>query len=199
MKRILEIIYEGKESSFSITKISRSKLYGSIRRIPVDREGRECVRASLTRDGSHILPKGGTASLYLDELGDVVERSQLRILDLNGEMTGETSHNAVLENAQAVEAKDILEYTNTHAYALEPIFLSQELDSLLSQGNILHLPLTDGNSRHSFLIGNHIGYFLLIGEPNGFDFIGPEEADLSPPDIEGRDHDFEDNLDFGMI
>jgi hypothetical protein len=56
MSRILEICHDGRESSFSITRISRSRLYGAKRRIPVDGQGNECSRASLTRDGMFILP-----------------------------------------------------------------------------------------------------------------------------------------------
>ena len=202
MKRILEIAHEGKESSFTVTKIERSKLYGSKHRIPVDVHGRECSRASLTSDGLYILPTGGTTILYLDEQGDVVERNQLQVTGTDGESMkqGESALSAVLEIGQVVQAADLLECTITHVYALEPIFLSQELNALLSECAILRIPhsdLANQNHRQSFLLGNDNGYFLIIGESTGFEFIGLAEADISPPDI--VEDGYDDDIDFGML
>ena len=73
---------------------------------------------------------------------------------------------------------------------------------LLSQGAILRMALphtTRNENRESFLLGNDTGYFLLIGEQSGFEFIGLAEADLSPPDIGEAGYDIGDDLDFGMI
>ena len=204
MRRIVDVIYNDKESSFSITKICRSKLYGSKRRIPVDGHGNECSRASLTSDGMFILPAGGTAILYLDKHGDTVERNQLRAIDIGGEMfnPGESALNAALEVNQVVQADDLLECTITHVYVLEAIFLSQELGSSLSQGEILYLTLptpTNHLFRRFFLVGNESGFFLLIGDATGFEFIGLAEADLSPPDIDEDGIDDGNNIDFGML
>ena len=204
MRRIVDIIYNDKESSFSITRISRSKLYGSKRRIPVDGHGNECSRASLTRDGMFILQTGGTGTLYLDGNGDVVERDQLRAIDMDGEIVkpGESALNGALEVGQVVQSAVLLECTITHVYALEAIFLSQELASSLSQREILRLTLPPSTNHlylRFFLIGNDSGYFLLIGEETGFEFIGLAEADLSPPDMDENSYDNDDDLDFGMI
>ena len=204
MRRILEITQEGNESSFSITRISRSRLYGTKRRISVDGAGNECSRASLTRDGMYILPNGGTALLYLDGNGNVVERDQLQAIDMDGEMMkpGESALNGALEVGQVVQAADLLECAITHVYALEAIFFSQELGTSLSRGEILRLTLptlTDHLSRRFFLLGNDTGYFLLIGEETGFKFIGLAEADLSPPDMEEDGCDDGHDIDFGML
>ena len=83
-QKILEVLCSGKASNFKLSKIDRSKLYGSKRRIAIDGQGRECSRAGLTRDGRYILPNGGTTLLYLDEDGDVAERNQLRGVDADG-------------------------------------------------------------------------------------------------------------------
>ena len=204
MPRIFEILHDGKESNFTVTKISRSKLYGSKHRIPVDGQGNECSRASLTRDGMYVLPTGGTAMLYLNEQDDVVERDQLRAIAIDGEAIepGGSVLNVVLQVGHAVQAADLLECTITHAYALEPVFIAPGLNTLLTQGKILRVPFPNHagqGCRQSFLFGNDAGYFLLIGEQNGFEFIGLSEADLSPPDIGEDGYDMEDNIDFGMI
>ncbi len=202
MRRILEVLCNGKASSFMTAKIARSKLYGSKRRIAVDAHGQECSRAALTRDGRHILPNGGTALLYLDEHGNVVERSRLQAIDTDGKVTslGESASEAALEVSQAVEAAEVLEYSITHTYALEPVFLSSGLEDSLSQGTIYRLPLpqpTVCNGRQVFLLGNDVGYFLLVGERTGFEFIGLAEADLSSPDFDTDEE--ESDLDFAMF
>ncbi len=204
MQRLLEILYEGKGSSFTVNKIARSKLYGSKQRIAVDAQGQKCARAALTRDGRYILPAGATAMLYLDNQGDVVERNQLQTIDPDGDVMkpGESTPDTVLELGQVVEAAEVLECSITHAYALEPVFLSAELEDSLSQGTIYRLPLpqpTVCNGRQAFLLGSDTGYFFLIGEPTGFEFIGLGEADLSPPDIGEDGYDADADLDFGML
>ena len=45
----------------------------------------------------------------------------------------------------------------------------------------------------AFLVRNDAGHFLLVGERNGFDFVGPDEPDLSMA-VEEMD----DDLDFAM-
>jgi hypothetical protein len=196
MQRIAEIIHNGKASSFTVSKITRSKLYGSKHRIAVDVQGHECSRAGLTRDGRFILPNGSTALLYLDENGDVVERSQLQAIDPDGEVIAEESiSNTMLEVGQLVSAADVLDCSITHAYALEPVFISAALEGSLSQEAIYRLPVC--NNRQVFLLGNDAGYFLLFGKKAGFEFIGLAEADLSPPDIDFEDAD--DDLDFYML
>jgi len=203
--RIIEIMHNGKTSNFTLTKINRSRLYGSKRRIAVDAHGQECSRAALTRDGRHILPNGGSAMLYLDEQGDVVERNQLRAIDPEGDVIkpGESTPDAALEVVQAGEAAEVLECGITHVYALEPVFICAELEASLSQGAIYRLPFptpTGSNNRQSFLLGNNTGYFLLLCcERTGFEFIGLAEADLSPPDIGEDGYDAGDDIDFGMM
>ncbi len=197
MQRIFEILYEGKGSSFTVTKIARSKFYGSKQRIPVDAQGHECSRASLTRDGRYILPAGGVAILYLDDQEDVVERNQLQTIDPDGDVMkpGESTPDTVLELAQVAEATNILECSIAHVYALEPIFISAGLEALLSQGTIYRLP--ECNGHQAFLLGNDVGYFLLVGILTGFEFVGLAEADLSPPELDIDEVGNE--LDFTML
>jgi len=202
MKKTLEIVCEGKESSFQVRKLERSKLYGSRCRIPIDTQGRECSFAFLTRDGRYILPSGSTALLYLDRQGDVVERSQLQTINQEGKTisNGNANPDEVLEIGETVLVTDLLDFTVTHAYSLEPVFLSPALEILLTKGIIfrLPLPLSNGAScREAFLLGNDIGYFALFGNRTGFDFIGLPEADFSPPDSED-DFDGYDDLNFIM-
>jgi hypothetical protein len=195
MQRIFEVLFNGKTLSFKLTKISRSKLYGSKRRIPIDAQGQECKRAALTSDGMYVLPNGGIAMLYLDTQGDVVERNRLQGIDEEGEVAENPLSVAVLEVVQIVTATEILDCSITHAYTFEPVFICTELEESLSEGTIYRLP--DCYDHRRFLIGNREGCFMLVGKRTGFEFVGLAEADLLPPDFEAEDMDEE--LDFTLL
>ncbi len=197
MRRMLEISFAGRESSFKVIKIDRSKLYGSRRRIPIDVHGRECSFASLTDDGKFILPKGSTALVYVDEQGEVVERADLQAIDAEGK-TIQKSESEILEIEKTIPAFDLLDFSITGAYHLEPVFVSSSLEESLSQGAVYSLPHFRANGDdncQAFLLSSDAGYFVLSGERTCFDFIGLSEADLTPPDM-GEEPS--DNLDFSM-
>ena len=190
MERRLEVTASGGASRFALRKLSRASLYGSKRRVPVDAEGRSCEAAALTRDGRFLLPKGSTATLYLDPDGDVVERAELRAAEEPSAKQGQD------EEPEAVEATVVLDCTVRQVYGLTPIAISESLEVLLAATGICRLPdepASPGATR--FLVKNDAGYFLLVGEPSGFEFVGPDQADLSIP---GADEGW-DELDFAML
>jgi hypothetical protein len=197
MSRVIEINFQGKESSFKVTRIERSKLYGSKRRLPTDAHGRECSFVSLTEDGRFILPKGSTSLLYLDEQGEVVDRNQLQMVDADGKAV-QKQESEILEIEETIPAIDLLDFTMKDAYHLESVFVSSNLEESLSQGTVFSLPYFKYNgddSRQAFLFLSDAGYFILSGRQTGFEFIGLSEADLTPPDM--RDEPLDD-LDFSM-
>jgi len=188
MARTLEVACEGRASSFTVRKLSRATLYGSKRRVPVDAEGRPCRAAALTRDGRFLLPPGSTATLYLDDQGDAVERGELRSM-------GGGRDRASVREARAAEAAELLEHTIRQVYALDPVAVSDHLEALLAHTGGCRLTGSDGAVKARFLVKNEAGYFLLVSEHAGFEFVGPGEADLSVPDADEP----WDDLDFAMM
>ncbi|HUT34217.1 MAG TPA: hypothetical protein VNE39_12100 [Planctomycetota bacterium] len=188
MERTLEVTCEGTASSFAIRKLCRATLYGTRRRVPVDGEGRECKAAALTRDGRFLLPAGSTATLYLDDQGDAVERGEVRSARRGGNAASGSE-------PQAAEATDLLDCVVRQVYALVPVAVSGRLDELLAATGICQLAGGDGGGEARFLLKNAAGYFLLVGEPAGFSFVGPDQADLSVPDA-GEPWD---DLDLAML
>ena len=195
MRHVLEIKHGDSASVFALRKLSRASLYGSKRRAAMDAEGRECEAAALTQDGRFILPKGGTALVYLDANGDAVERSEL------------ASHGSL---ADALKRKDgppfacepaapseILDCVTTRVYRLDPVSISGSLDAALKETGVCRLAQEEHDADDpecAFLVRNDAGYFLVIGERNGFDFVGPDEADLTIADEE-----MDEELDFAMM
>lgn len=188
MERTLEVACQGGTSRFTTRKLTRSALYGRKRRVPVDAQGRECRAAALIRDGRFLLPPGSTATLYLDEHGDVVERDELR-------PAGAEQDAAPTCEPQPVEPAELLGYTVRQVYALEAVAVADSLEELLAATGICRLADGDEDRRARFLVKNDAGYFLLVGEQAGFEFVGPDQVDLSVPDSD----ESWDDLDFAMM
>ncbi|HUT37527.1 MAG TPA: hypothetical protein VNE39_28870 [Planctomycetota bacterium] len=188
MERTLEVACEGTASSFTVRKLSRATLYGSKRRVPVDAEGRECRAAALTRDGRFLLPAGATATLYLDDQGDAVERGELRAA-----RTGQDVASA--PEPQIAEAAELLDRVVRQVHALVPVAVSAQLDRLLAATGICRLDGGDGDAEVRFLVKSAAGYFLMIGEPSGFRFVGHDQADVSIPESD----EAWDGLDFAGL
>jgi len=195
MRRVLEIKGGDSASVFTLRKLSRATLYGSKRRAAVDAQARECATAALTRDGRFILPKGGTTLVYLDERGDAVERGELAASGgVAAAIKGEDAEPFTCEPAAPSE---ILDCVATRVYRLEPVSISQALDAAIRDTGVCRLVREEHDAddpERVFLARNDSGYFLLVGERTGFDFLGPDGADLSI-----ADEDMDDDFDFAMM
>jgi hypothetical protein len=194
MRRTIEIAQGEAASVFAVRKLSRATLYGSKRRAAIDAQGRECEPAALTQDGRFVLPRGGTALVYLDENGDAVERSELVS---HGSLTDALKQKDGLPFAcTPATPRDILACTATRIYRLDTVSISRTLDAALRETGVLRLRQAQEDAdehERAFLVRNDAGHFLLLGERNGFDFVGPDEPDLSMADDE-----MDDDLDLAM-
>ena len=195
MRRTIEIAQGEATSVFAVRKLSRATLYGSKRRAAVDAQGRECEAAALTRDGRCVLPRGGTALVYLDQNGDAAGRSELAS---GGSLADalKRKHGPPFACAPAAP-RDVLSCATTRVYRLDAVSISRALDAALREAGVLRLRQAQedaDDSERAFLVRNDAGHFLLVGERNGFDFVGPDEPDLSLADDEPDEH-----LDFAMM
>jgi len=194
MRKTLEILHRGNLFAFTASKLSRATLYGSKRRAAIDAQGRECEAAALTRDGRFILPKGGTAFVYLDENGDIVDRSELGASGgAAAALKGKAGEPFTCEPAAPNE---ILDCVATRVYRLEPMSISQALDAAIRETGVCRLTQEEHDAddpERAFLARNDSGYFLLVGERNSFDFVGADERDLSVGDEET-----DEDIDFVM-
>jgi hypothetical protein len=127
----------------------------------------------------------------------VVERNQLQVVDADGKII-QKSESGMLEIEKILPVGDLLNFSITNVYQLEPVFVSSNLEESLSQGTMYSLPHFHDNgdeNKQAFLFSSDNGYFILSGELTCFDFIGLSETDLSPPDI--GEEPFEE-IDFSM-
>lgn len=201
MARQVVLLYDGETSSFDLARLDRSKLYGTRRRVVVNDDGAECLRGLLSEDGSVLLPPGCTADLYVDEAFDVVERSDLKAVDAEGQPVTPVASTlgVAMPLTGPVPPNRVLDHVTPTIYMLDPAELSPKLQDALARGEIFEsrFAYRDGfDDQTLFLLQNEVGVFALVGRPTGFDFV----RRASPPPEADEDEDlFEDDLDFGMM
>lgn len=171
MARAVVVERNGVQARFSFALVNRAKLYGERRRVIVDEAGRPTTGGWLTSDGSMLLLPGGRAELYLDDDGDVVDRSALEAVDASGTLL--TRLEPTLDTPQPlrgpVPPERLLELVTTSVYALDAEGeLDQSLRESLARGDIWE---TDYNyvaafeRQTLFILQNAEGIFGLVAEP----------------------------------
>lgn len=202
MSRTVELIFDGETSQFVIAKVDRKKLYGCKKRVWLDADGRECAAARLTEDGMHVLPSGSTASLYVDEAGDVVDRKELILADADGSPLEQlpSTIGAPQELEGPVSLDHFLEHTVTAVYQLDAATLTPDLEAAIARGDIYKVPFrqrVDYRDGYAFLLMNDDGVFLLAVEPGDFDYLSYNEVASDVADE--TDVEVFDDFDFGVL
>lgn len=201
MARTIVLNRDGEVSEFAITRLRRDKIYGQRKRVVVDENGNECSIASLTRDGSTLLPSGSVAYLYTNDDFEVCERSDLTAVDEEGELLEKVD--STLGNEQPLEGpvppSRVLDFTAKAVYELQPEEIADSLVAALEAGEIFESRFNYRSGYDEdplFLLKNDEGFFAIIGEDASFDFLRPEES--LEPEEDDEDPFDDDDLDFSF-
>jgi len=201
MARSIVLNFDGEVSEFGITRLRRDKLYGRKKKIVVDETGVQCTMASLTRDGSTLLPSGAVSYLYMNDHFEVCERSDLTAVDAEGEALEKVD--STLGSEQPLEGpvapQRVLDHTAKAVYELDPQDIGDKLVEALEDGGIFESRFNyrrgyDDNPL--FLLKNDEGFFAIIGEEAAFEYLRPEE-EIEPEEDEEDPFD-DDDLDFSF-
>lgn len=200
MARAVVVELMGVESRFGLAAVNRQKLYGEKKRVVVDERGQPTVGGWLTTDGAILLLPGGRAEVYLDERGDVVERSELAAVDATGRLLtrSESTLDVPQELRGPVSAERVLEHISTSVYTLEPEDLAEDLRASLDRGEIweTEFAFTAGFARAPmFILKSSEGYFGLVCEAAPLEPV----RRASPPPVVEDDPLSDDELDFSML
>ena len=198
-ERIIMFDFKGKICRFSILEIDRAMLHDSRRRIALDAQGRECRTALLTKDGRFLLPSGSTASLYINDSGDAVERDELVAIDGAGRRMSDQSgdEDEAPRLGATVATEELLDGVAHKVYALTPQALDPELERSLIEGDIYRVPYRNDKSngiQPAFLLANGHGIFLLVTRPCRFEFVSLDQ----PVADWDEDNDAEDASDCSL-
>jgi hypothetical protein len=200
MAKGLVVTWNGESSSFGLARIDREKLYGRKERVVVDEHDRPCASASLTADGSALIPSGGVSMLYVDDACDTIERSDLVPLTEAGTRAPlkPSTLGVTQELGAPVTPARVLEHITTHVYALSKNEVGPELAKALAAGSIFETRFNyrdDYADAPAFLLENDQGIFALVSAETGFAFV--EKETVAAAD-EGE-QDLGEDLDFGMM
>jgi hypothetical protein len=202
MAKPIVVVWQGKESAFSLDRLSRAKLYGSRQRVQLDPTGARCRRAALTDDGSLLLLQGMTAQGYFDPQGAWVPNNTLVGLTPEGEPAeAVTSTLGVPQPLEGpVDATEVLDLEILSVYALEAEEIDEDLATRLAAGDLFRFRFayrTGFNAEVGILVGNDLGAFALVGRPQPTDWN--ELAQVVQPLLDDEEDGLDDDLDFEMF
>tara|TARA_B100001142_G_scaffold63207_1_gene62461 strand:- start:546 stop:1148 length:603 start_codon:yes stop_codon:yes gene_type:complete len=200
MAKAIMIEYKGKSASFQHSKVDRSKLYGSRKRISLDPSGDACQRCELSDDGSTLILSGMTSQGYFDDDTNWIPNKELVGMDFKGNVLEKAPATlGVAQVAKVSELESLLDLSVDSIYQLEPEEVSDSIQSVLESGKAFNFPFNyraDYHAESAYLLLNKEGYFLLIGNP-----VQPQWMDLEQIAVESFEEDSEDDddLDFEMF
>tara|TARA_R110002096_G_scaffold100173_11_gene222039 strand:- start:564 stop:1187 length:624 start_codon:yes stop_codon:yes gene_type:complete len=207
MAQALQFQFGSKEFSCSVSKVDRTKLYGTVKVEAVDESGRPCELGSLAGDGKTLIPMGGTALAYLSPDGEWRDKGALRAVDLDGEEITPVSSTFKL-STQLSEKASFEEYLSHNIRLIYELSLAgenefpSELLGELKSGVIYKFPFSyrgglDPDSGF-MLMGADEVVWMTVGKKAEIHFVGQEETrGLISEDEEGDEADGED-MDFGF-
>ena len=201
MAKSIVINYQGEEAKFSHKKINRTKLYGSRKRIPLDREGEKCLRCELSDDGSNLILSGMTSQGYFDIDMNWIPNKELVGISLKGKVLDKIpSTLGVAQDAVILEPESLLDLAVDSIYQLEPEEMHDSIKSILESEKVLNFPFNyreDYHAESAYLVMNTEGYFLLIGNPTKPSWM--ELDQVIEETFEDEVIDDSDELDFEMF
>lgn len=202
MAREIVVSRDGKVSTFAMSKVDRSKLYGKRRRLHLGPDGEVCTRAALTEDGSMLVQSGMTAQGYFTDGGTWVPNKELVGLDDEGKPVEKVDSTLGKEQALEgpVDPQEVLDLNLQSVYALDPKEIEDALKDQLIGGDTFRFVFNyraDYQAETAFLVANPEGeIFALIGRPAEPAWRDAEEM---IPTFEESDDDDDGDLDFEMF
>jgi len=204
MAKPLVLTYDGKDIPFSLAKVDRSKLYGSVDIETLDEDGNICEMAVLAGDGKTLIGKGGTALAYISQNGEWCDKSNLKPVDFDGNEIKpvQSSFNQPNPLERKVTIDEFLNFNIRSSYMLNcETELDPKLLDELGNGAIYAFPFSYRGGLEpdtAFLLkGTDDTIWMLVGKETEIHFIGYEQTAAVEEAEEEIEED--DDMDFGMM
>lgn len=207
MAQALQFQFGSEEFSCSVSKVDRTKLYGTVKTEAKDEKGNPCELVSLAGDGKTLIPLGGTALAYLSADGQWRDKSKLKPVNLDGEELSPASSTFKI-STNLVEKASLEEYLSHNIRLVYQLSLAGEGDypsallSELKQGIIYKFPFSyrgglDPDS--GFLLAGSDGSpWLTVGKSAEIHWVGPEISRGLADEEEGSAEGDGEEMDFGF-
>ena len=200
MGRPIKFNLSGVSLEAEITKVDRSKLYGTSTRVVYDENGEECSLSNLYQ-GSAILPKGSITQTLLDSKGNYVSRSDLigfnnlnqKVEKVSSIYSGENNCKKVtIDEFISANVKSIyqLNIENNNLENWKKCFLNDEIYCFIFNYR------EDYEGDDAYILYNGINFFIIVGKQNSYEYL---ELNTISIDVEDEDSTQDDDLDFSMF
>ena len=200
MGRPIKFNLSGISLEAEITKVDRSKLYGTSTRVVYDENGEECSLSDLYQ-GSAILPKGSISQTLLDSKGNYVSRSDLigfnnlnqKVEKVSSIYSGENICKKVtIDEFISANVKSIyqLNIENNNLENWKKCFLNDEIYCFVFNYR------EDYEGDDAYILSNGINFFIIVGKQNSYEYL---ELNTISIDVEDEDSTQDDDLDFSMF
>ena len=200
MGRPIKFNLSGVSLEAEITKVDRSKLYGTSTRVVYDENGEECSLSNLYQ-GSAILPKGSISQTLLDSKGNYVSRSDLigfnnlnqKVEKVSSIFSGENNCKKVtIDEFISANVKSIyqLNIENINLENWKKCFLNDEIYCFVFNYR------EDYEGDDAYILSNGNNFFIIVGKQNSYEYL---ELNTISIDVEDEDSTQDDDLDFSMF
>ena len=200
MGRPIKFNLSGVSLEAEITKVDRSKLYGTSTRVVYDENGEECSLSDLYQ-GSAILPKGSISQNLLDSKGNYVSRSDLigfnnlnqKVEKVSSIFSGENNCKKVtIDEFISANVKSIyqLNIENGNLENWKKCFLNDEIYCFIFNYR------EDYEGDDAYILYNGSNFFIIVGKQNSYEYLKLNTISI---DVEDEDSTQDDDLDFSMF
>ncbi len=205
MAKPLVFQFDGATVECEMQKVDRAKLYGYKEVEILDEHGTKCEVATLADDGHTLIGRGGTGFAYLSSDGQWCDKSQLKPVDLEGNILvpvpSSFSAPISLTADDLATADDYLMHTIRAIYQMD-LPADSSLLQQVQQGAIYKFMYSFRGGLESdtaFLLANDTGtVFMAVGRPASASFLKMQQVPVAV-DEESGDEEDSDDMDFGMI
>ena len=192
MAKVLQFISESTLYEAEPVKIERKKIYGHKEISALDPNGNECRQCYLDASGTILIPPGAVKLSSLDEDGNTVERSEMILVDANGNPPENfpSSFDAPIMLEHTVSEEEFLDHLWKGVYQID----NPELAAAAGE-KIYAFPFSYRGGHtcdEGFLLAANGECFLFYGEKLEFPFLNaPDSGVLDDVEESCEDDDFE--------
>lgn len=213
MAKPLVFQFGDKEYPLHLSKIDRSKLYGSKELEAMDDNEQLCELATLAEDGRTMIGKGGTGLGWLDADGKWCNKSELKPFNVDGDeiQPVKSSFNAPIQLFETASPEEYLQHNIRLVYSLEFQGPSESPDSAaeltelleaLGNDTIFKFPYSYRGGLEAdtaFMLLSEEGELILaVGNPTDIYFVGIQATAATESEDEAAETGAE-LMDFDMI
>ena len=192
MAKVLQFQCYGSLYEAEPVKIERKKIYGYKEISALDSNGNECRQCYLDASGTILIPPGAVKLSALDEDGNTVERSEMILVDADGNIPENfpSSFDAPVMLEHTVSEEEFLDHLWKGVYQID----NSELAAATGE-KIYAFPFSYRGGHtcdEGFLLAANGECFLFCGEKLEFPFLNaPDSGVLDDVEESCEDDDFE--------